>query len=193
MLAAALASHDGPRVKKAIAYFMRASSMRDSSGEFKKIITNNWKHEYSFALLTDARLNKAEGSAKAAASIYLKEYEEALKNRVVANYRLQKHAEVAASAFSELYSITHSQDDANSAICLACESLLRLRYSRKDREEAEERDAPLARRGLQQGFVPEAPPPEQTEAYKIIVRSGKDPSTIFAPGPEMKMKDCETF
>ncbi|WP_201841412.1 hypothetical protein [Microvirga zambiensis] len=193
MLAAALANKDGLRVKKAIFYFARASSIVDGMDDFKELIINDWADEYSLALLSDARLNKAEDSAKHAASMYLKKYEEAVENRVITNGQLHRYAGNAASAVSELYSITRNQDSANSAIRLACESLLRLRYWQQDRKWLEKRNAPLARRGLQQGILPKALPPEQSEAYKILMHFGKDPSIVFAPWPGMKLKDCETF
>jgi hypothetical protein len=193
MLVAALASNDGARAKKAVAYFALASSTFDGSGDPKPVVAFEWQDNYSFALLTDARLNKAVDSAKLAASRYLKAYQD---EETVAPYEVEELyplAGAAASAAAELYSITQSQDDEQSAIRLACESVLQLRYYTENRPVAEQRAAPLAKQGLSQGSLPEAPPPEQTEGYKILVRLGKNPSAIFAPGPEMKLKDCETF
>lgn len=200
MLVAAQASDDGLRVKKAIAYFVRASSIIDSSEELRELspgfFSDRSRDEYYMsALLTDARLNKAEDSAKAAASMYLEKYEEAVARREVwaTNDQLRVYAEEVASAVSELYSITHSQDDANTAIRFACESMLRLRYWRVEREQLEKRDAALHQRGLQRGILTEVKAPEQTEAYKILVRFGKDPFTIFAPGSELALEGCKTF
>jgi len=145
-------------------------------------------------LLTDARLNRDEDSARLAASRYLKEYQDSVKNLTgESNYGLYYRAGVAASADAELYSITHSQDAAHSAISLACESMLRLRVYEEDRELLEKRAAAFAKQGLSQGILPQAPPPDQTEGYKILVRFGKDPSAILTSKREMKLEDCETF
>ena len=57
----------------------------------------------------------------------------------------------------------------------------------------EKRDADLARKGLQQGLLPNAPPPKQSEANAILVRFGRNPSAILAPGSKTKVKDCAMF
>jgi hypothetical protein len=137
--------------------------------------------------------------------MYLKKYQAGLENRRGSTHDLYLRAETAASAFSELHSISHSQDASNSAVRLACESLLWLRDWQVDRQMLENRDADLARKGLQQGVLPNAPPPEQSEAYAILARFGENPSASFAPRSiweddvfdreryhPVKVKECET-
>jgi hypothetical protein len=194
MLVAALAANNGGRLKKAIAYFAFASSAYGSQGNPKPIIRYDWEDDYSTALLTDARLNKAQDSAQLAASRYLKAYQDSVNNLTgEGNDRLYRRADLAASAEAALYSITQSQDAKQSAIRLACESMLRLRFYNEDQQIRESHPSPLARQGLSQGILPTLPPPEQTEGYKLLASFGKNPSAIFAPGPDMELKDCETF
>jgi hypothetical protein len=194
MLAAALASREGARIEKAISYFRNASAIFDGSGKDKGgVLRDDREDTYKLALLSDARLNRAENSARLAASLYLKDYEEASENIGVSNYQLQRYAEVAASAFFELSLITHSHEAASSAIRLGCESLLRLRYYQMDREEEEKRDAGLLKKGITPGILPEAPIPQNTDAFKILARLGKDATVIFAPGPEMELNACKAF
>jgi len=204
MLKAALANHDGSRVKKAITYFVRASSIIDSSESYKEILSKDWKDDYRFALLSDAQLNKDAESAQLAASIYLDDYDEHVKNPNVASEDLAAYAQVAASAISELYSITHSQEAAPSAIRLACESLVWLRYSLEGAEERERRNIFFERKltpqeqklqrehaeARQRKFVRQA---ELSEASNILTRFGKNPSAIFTPGSKMKVEGCKTF
>jgi hypothetical protein len=203
MLKAALANHDGQRVKKAIAYFVRASSTIDSSDSYKQVLSRDWENDYRFALLSDARLNKVAESAQLAASIYLHEYNENLKNLNVASEDLAADAEVTASAFSELYSITQSQEAAHSAIRLACENLVWLRYSLEGAEERERRsifdrkltpqEEKLRREYAaerQRKFIRQV---ELSEASNILTRFGKNPSAIFIPGSRMKVEACKTF
>lgn len=192
MTTAAAASKDGQRTKKAIAFFDRASAMWDGAGDEKKVIPNDWRQDENIALLLDARLNKDEGSAKLAASRYLADYEEDHKNGN-ASYDLAADARKAASAAFEVYTITRDQDAASSSIRLSCVSLLLLRYWQADEEAIRKRNLELAQQGRVGAVLPNIPPPEQSEAYKILVRFGKDPSSIFAPGPKMKLKDCEAF
>lgn len=193
MTTAATASNDGQRAKKAVAYFDRASTMWDGAGDEKSVISNDWRQDESNALLLDARLNKDQGSAKLVASRYLADYEEARKNRNAEPYRLAAYAGQAASAAFEVYTITHDQDAASSSIRLSCASLLLLRYWQADEVTIRKRNLKLAQQDRLGAVLPNIPPPEQSEAYKILIRFGKDPSSIFAPGPGMKLEDCEAF
>lgn len=194
MLAAGVTAHDGVRVRKAVDYFERASSVRDSSEESKSAIWNDWKHNYKDTLFMDALINKTERSARLVSSMYLEDYEEAVKNRGVLSYHLFRKAGIAASAFSTLYQITHNQVDADSTTLFACESLLWLHYWREDRVREERRDAELAKKGLSPGLLPDAPSPEGTEAYKLLLGSGKDPTVIFARKSRIKeTADCKSF
>jgi hypothetical protein len=123
----------------------------------------------------------------------LADYEEASKNRYAEADNLADYARKAASAAFEVYTITHDQDAASSTIRLSCVSLLQLRYWQAEEEAIRKRNLELAQQGRLGAVLPNISPPEQSEAYKILVRFGKDPSSIFAPGPEMKLKDCEAF
>jgi hypothetical protein len=195
MLAAARGSGDGSRAKKAVAYFQYASSLLDKADkevEFKGVLKNNWSSDYRVALLSDGQLNKNEESGKLAASMYLKEYEDDRKIGL-SSRQLYQDAGLAAFAVSELYSITKDQDTANSTLRLACESLVWLRHWQKDNIESEKWLADLAQKGKYPGTLGESPNPEKGEPYKILVRFGKDPSAIFAPGRKMNVEDCNTF
>lgn len=193
MSLAAVAAKDGLRTKKAVAYFDLASTLWEAAGNQKDMVPNNWRRDANIALLQDARLNKDEGSAKLAASRYLADYQDARKNRYAAAHLLAAYARKAASAAFEVYTITHDQDPASSAIRLSCESLLLLRYWQADEVEIRKRNRELAQQSRLGAVLPNLPPLEQSEAYKILVSFGKDPSSIFAPGPEMQLKDCEAF
>jgi hypothetical protein len=194
MLEADLAAKGGARVKKAVAYFTAASSAYDGLPDPKPFVRYDWDGDYSFALLTDARLNKAQDSAQLAASRYSKAYQDSVNNLTgEGNDRLYRRADLAASADAELYSITQSQDAKQSAIRLACESMLRLRFYNEDMQARESHPNPLAQQGLSQGILPTLPPPKQTDAYKLLVSFGKDPSVIFKPGPDMVLEDCAKF
>jgi uncharacterized membrane protein len=182
MLGADLAAKGGARVKKAVEYFAAASSACDGLPDPKPFVRYDWDGDYSFALLTDARLNKAQESAQLAASRYSKAYQDSVNNLTgEGNDQLYQRAELAASAHAELYSITQSQDAEQSTIRLACESMLRLRFYNEDMQARESHPSTLARQGLSQGNLPTLPPPEQTDAYKLLVSFGKDPSVIFKP------------
>ncbi|TPI78487.1 lysophospholipase [Mesorhizobium sp. B2-8-9] len=191
LLAAALSSNNGPKAKRSIDYFLKASTLlstyRDSA------VKNDWSDEYNLSLFTDARLNKSETSAKSAFALYLNKYKDAVEAKYVSNYDLYVLSSAAASAASVLYSITLDREAANSTNRLACESLLRLRYWQEDRKAIEKRDKALTEKGLSQGLLPEAPPPERSEGYKLLLGSGKDPNAIFAQGKEMKPEDCKEF
>jgi hypothetical protein len=193
MTLAALASKDEQLTKKAISYFGLASWLWDGAGNQKDVISNDWRQDENIALLQDARLNKDEGSAKLAASRYLADYQEARKNTYSESVGLADDARKAASAAFEVYTITHDQDAASSAIRLSCESLLLLRYWQADEAEIRKRNRDLAQQRRLGAVLPNLPAPDQSEAYKILVSFGKDPSSIFAPGPEMQVKDCEAF
>lgn len=199
MLEAGLATNGGARVKKAVAYFAAVSSAYAGLPDPKPIIRYDWDGDYndgdySLALLTDARLNKAQDSAQLAASRYSKGYQESVNNLTgEGNHQLYRRAELAASAYAELYSITQSQDAKQSAIRLACESILRLHFYNDDMQARESHPSPLARQGLSQGILPTLPPAKQTDAYKLLVSFGKDPSIIFKPGPDMELGDCAKF
>jgi hypothetical protein len=182
MEAAAVASNDGPRAKKAVTYFAQASSIIEGS-EYKDILINDWTINYRSALQLDARLNNAADSAQLAASMFLDDYDNDVKNLNVLNYILNVKAELAASAFFELYSITHSQDAANSAVRLACESLVWLRSYQSDSKSVEAK--------LQEEGQPS--PPVTSQGSDILTSFGKNPSAILTATPEMKPEACQTF
>ena len=167
MTLAAVASKDGRRTKEAIAYFDRASSLWDGAGNQKDIIPNDWRQDENIALLQDARLNKDEGSAKLAASRYLADYREARKSRYAEGDRLAAYARKAASAAFEVYTITHDQDAASSAIRLSCESLLLLRYWQADEVEIRKRNLELAQQGRLRAVLPNLPPVPTAKSKRL--------------------------
>ncbi|MCW2189514.1 hypothetical protein AB7M45_002284 [Bradyrhizobium elkanii] len=194
MLDAALGPKDGSRAMRAVSHFERATAIRNGAGDYKEIISENWKNAYHRALLLDAQLNKTKRSAQLAVSIYSKEYQDAVAEKSTSDDTLRKKSDNAAAAAWSLYSITKDQDSLKSARRLACESLLRWRRWQDYVEEWERTPDPLAKKGLQQGTILRAPPAENSEAYKIFLALQKDPAFVLKSGSRIKqIKDCETF
>jgi NADH:quinone reductase (non-electrogenic) len=84
--------------------------------------------------------------------------------------------------------------DGGSAKLAASRYLADYEEARKNRNVEADHLAAYARKTASAAFEVYTITHDQDAASSsILVRFGKDPSSIFAPGPEMKLKDCEAF
>lgn len=193
MLSAGVALREGWRIRKSIAHFDRAFSIRNGNPEYREVISVDWNLAYRESLLWDARLNKSLASARQAADQYQKEYEHGLANYQVTPDSRSLAAARAASAWAEVAALGGDAKAGAARNRLACESLLWAHQWESDSQEMREQTRSDARMGVSRGFVRVLPPPEQTEAYNLLVKAGKDPSPIFRINRETHTDYCTAF
>jgi hypothetical protein len=193
MLSAGAALRDGGRIGKSIAHFRRASAIRNSNAEYQEVMPVNWNDAYEKALLWDAKLNRSQASARRAADRYQTDYDRGLANPGVTAYHRSLKANAAASAWKELATLSRDPKARRSANRLACESLLWSQIWQIDSAEAKKANMAYIKKGLSLGIVPSLPPPEKSEAYRILKDAGKDPSPIFRVGRNTLTKYCTAF
>jgi hypothetical protein len=188
-LFAGVAAQDGQRIKKALSYFADASS---TLNQFPDVDDIDWTSDLESALTADAQLNGSADSASQVASMYLKAYQNLEQDIGAEPQSLQRDANQAAQAYSQLYSITHQAEAESNAIRLACESVVWVAYTQQEAQIIAQKNASLPE-GQTPAIMRPMLPVEQTQGYKILVGANKDPGSIVKRGLTMKPADCQNF